>query len=45
MGFLQRFFKYVFREGEMPAGSSSFQQISEAELEAHLEVSRYGVSR
>lgn len=26
----------------MPAGSSSFQQLSEAELEAHLEVSRYG---
>ncbi|NLF08954.1 MAG: hypothetical protein GX594_13385 [Pirellulaceae bacterium] len=42
MGFLQRFFKNVFREGEMPAGSSSFQQLSEAELEAHLEVSRYG---
>ncbi|MBN1395100.1 MAG: hypothetical protein JW959_08760 [Pirellulales bacterium] len=42
MGFLQRFFRNVFREGEMPVGASSFQQLSEAELESHLEVSRYG---
>jgi len=42
MGFLQRFFRNVFREGEMPAGSSSFEQLSEAELESHLGVSRYG---
>ena len=42
MGFLQRFFKNVFREGELPTGASSFQQLSEAELESHLEVSRYG---
>jgi len=42
MGFLQRFFRNVFREGEMPTGASSFQQLSEAELESHLEVSRYG---
>lgn len=26
----------------MPSGASSFQQLSEAELESHLEVSRYG---
>ena len=26
----------------MPTGTSSFQQLSEAELESHLEVSRYG---
>jgi hypothetical protein len=43
MGFLQRFFRNVFREGApAPAGPSSFEQLSEAELESHLEVSRYG---
>jgi hypothetical protein len=42
MGFLQRFFRNVFREGEMPAGPSSFEKLSEAELESHLGVSRYG---
>ncbi len=42
MGFLKRFFRNVFREGAMPAGASSFEQISEAELESHLGVARYG---
>ena len=42
MGFLQRFFKTVFREGELPVAASSFQRLGEAELEAHLAVSRYG---
>ncbi|MCE5266952.1 MAG: hypothetical protein LLG00_03610 [Planctomycetaceae bacterium] len=42
MGFLQRFFSNVFREGEMPAGPSSFEKLSEAELESHLGVARYG---
>ena len=42
MGFLQRFFPNVFRENETPIGASSFAQLSEAQLEAHLEVSRYG---
>ena len=42
MGFLKRFFRNVFREGEMPAGASSFERLSEAELESHLKVSRYG---
>jgi len=42
MGFLKRFFRNVFREGSVPVGVSSFEQISEAELESHLEVSRYG---
>jgi hypothetical protein len=42
MGFLKRFFRNVLREGEMPAGASSFEQLSEAELESHLSVSRYG---
>ncbi|MGW8257088.1 MAG: hypothetical protein ACWGMZ_06360 [Thermoguttaceae bacterium] len=42
MGFLKRFFRNVFREGAMPAGGSSFEHLSEDELEAHLGVSRYG---
>jgi len=42
MGFLKKFFRNVFREGSMPSGTSSFQQLSEEELEAHLGVSRYG---
>lgn len=42
MGFLKRFFRNVFREGSMPTGTSSFEHLSEEELEAHLGVSRYG---
>jgi hypothetical protein len=42
MGFLKRFFRNVFREGTMPAGTSSFEHLSEEELEAHLSVARYG---
>jgi hypothetical protein len=42
MGFLKRFFRNVFREGAMPVGASSFEHLSEEELEAHLGVSRYG---
>ncbi len=42
MGFLKRFFRNVFREGAMPVGTSSFEHLSEDELEAHLGVSRYG---
>ena len=42
MGFLKRFFRNVFREGAMPAGTSSFERLSEEELEAHLGVARYG---
>ena len=42
MGFLKRFFRNVFREGAMPVGTSSFEHLSEEELEAHLGVSRYG---
>jgi hypothetical protein len=45
MGFLQRFFRNVFREGTAPTHASSFEQLSEAELESHLEVSRYGSFR
>jgi hypothetical protein len=42
MGFLKRFFRNVFREGTMPVGTSSFERLSEEDLEAHLGVFRYG---
>ena len=42
MGFLQRFFRNVIPEGPVPAPASCFAQLSEAELEAHLGVARYG---
>lgn len=42
MGFLKRFFRNVFREGAAPAGASSFEHLTEEQLETHLSVSRYG---
>jgi len=42
MGFLKKFFRNVFREGSVPVGTSSFEQLNEEELEAHLGVARYG---
>jgi hypothetical protein len=42
MGFLKRFFKNVFRDGHPRAGTSSFENLSEDQLEAHMKVSRYG---
>ena len=42
MGFLKKFFRNVFREGSMPEGTSSFEHLSEEELETHLRVARYG---
>ena len=42
MGFLKKFFRNVFRESSLPAGTSSFERLSEEELEAHLGVARYG---
>ncbi|MBN1912176.1 MAG: hypothetical protein JW818_20820 [Pirellulales bacterium] len=42
MGFLKKFFRNVFRDGTVPAGTSSFEHLSEEELEAHLGVARYG---
>jgi hypothetical protein len=42
MGFLKRFFRNVFRDGEAAPGTSSFERLSEEELEAHLGVVRYG---
>jgi len=42
MGFLKKFFRNVFRDGAAPVGTSSFERLSEEELEAHLGVMRYG---
>jgi hypothetical protein len=43
MGFLKKFFRNVFHEGAAPvAKASSFDRLSEDELEAHLGVERYG---
>lgn len=42
MGFLKRFFRNVTRDGSLPVGTSSFEHLSEEELEAHLGVSCYG---
>ncbi|MBM3998383.1 MAG: hypothetical protein FJ297_02375 [Planctomycetes bacterium] len=43
MGFLKRLFRNVFHEG-MPAETapSSFERLSEEQLEAHLRISKYG---
>jgi len=42
MGFLKRFFRNVFRDGAPSMTMSSFDHLSEDELEAHLGVVRYG---
>lgn len=42
MGFLKKFFRNVFRDGAPTQFTSSFDRLSEEELEAHLGVSRYG---
>lgn len=42
MGFLKKLFRNVFRDATIPAGTSSFERLSEDELEAHLGVSSYG---
>ena len=43
MGFLKRFFRNVFHEGQPEvASSSSFDELPEDELEAHLRVASYG---
>lgn len=41
MGFLKRFFKNVFHENELGRMANSFEQLSEEQLEAHLEVGSY----
>ncbi len=43
MGFLKKFFRSVFHEGAPTAvNDSSFERLSEEELETHLGVNRYG---
>ncbi len=42
MGFLKKFFRNVVRDGSVPLGTSSFETLSEEELEAHLGIARYG---
>jgi len=43
MGFLKKFFRSVFHDGApSTANHSSFEQLSEVDLESHLSVARYG---
>jgi len=42
MGFLKRFFKNTYRDGEPKQGRSSFEDLSEEQLETHLKIARYG---
>ena len=42
MGFLKKFLKTNTRDGETSQGLSSFKDVSEDELNAHMEVARYG---
>ena len=42
MGFLKKFFRNVFHEGAPEVVGSSFDRLSEDELEAHLGVAKYG---
>ncbi|MFO1019388.1 MAG: hypothetical protein U0903_01615 [Planctomycetales bacterium] len=42
MGFLKRFLKNVFRDGQTHTGRSSFEHLTEAQLEAHMKVVQYG---
>src|SRR5215831_20511815 len=42
MGFIKKMFRNVFRDGSPPHAGSSFERLSEEQLEAHLQVCRYG---
>jgi len=42
MGFLKKFFRNVFRDDVAGVSTSSFERLTEEELEAHLGVKRYG---
>lgn len=42
MGFLKRFLKTSTRDGEVARTTSSFQDVSEEQLEAHMNIARYG---
>ncbi|MEX2288347.1 MAG: hypothetical protein WD648_14725 [Planctomycetaceae bacterium] len=42
MSFLQRFLKHTYRDGQTPRDQSSFRDLTEDQLEAHLNIIRYG---
>ncbi len=42
MGFLKKFFKNTYRDGDARKGKSSFDNLPEDALEAHLKIARYG---
>jgi len=42
MGFLKRFIKNTFRDGQPHDARSSFESLTEEQLETHLKISRYG---
>lgn len=42
MGFLKNILKSTYRDGDAPHGVSSFRNLSEQQLEAHMSVARYG---
>jgi hypothetical protein len=42
MGFLQRFLKNTYRDGQTPRDKSSFLNLTEDQLETHLNIVRYG---
>lgn len=42
MGFLKKFFRNVYQEDMAPVRDSSFETLTEEQLEAHLNVARYG---
>lgn len=42
MGFLKNFLRTNQRDGETPQGLSSFRNLSEAQLESHMNIARYG---
>lgn len=42
MGFLQRFLKSSFRDTDHPKGPSSFDNLSDDQLNSHLNISNYG---
>jgi hypothetical protein len=42
MGFLKNFLKSNYRDGDVPRGTSSFRALSEEQLDAHMNIARYG---
>ena len=42
MGFLKRFLSTNSREGQIPQGPSSFENLTEEQLETHMNIARYG---